>query len=121
MASGVTKSKDAMTNLTPKSLSRLSAYLMQFDPDMPISRLRVFLYVAQRNDTLVRDIVKATGLSQATISRTVSLLADKPQRGSQPGLGWVEAKPDPDDPRRIVLSLSAKGHRVVSEIAELGD
>lgn len=110
-----------MTNLNPKALTRLTSYLMQHDPDMPISRLRVFLYVAQRKDTLVRDIVKVTGLSQATISRTLAILGQKPQRGNQPGLDWVDIAPDPDDPRRVVLNLTAKGKKVLAEIEELGD
>lgn len=110
-----------MTNLNTKALSRLAAYLMQYDPDMPISRLRVFIYVAQRKDTLVRDLVKVTGLSQATISRTLAILGEKPQRGNQPGLGWVDVSPDPDDPRRVVLNLTAAGKKVIAEIEELGD
>lgn len=112
---------DQMTNLTPKALSRLCGYLMKFDPDMPISRLRVFLYVAQRKDTLVRDLVKVTGMNQATIARTLAILSDRPQRGAQSGLGWVDIRPDPNDPRRVILNLTPKGQNVVAEIAELGD
>lgn len=107
--------------MTPKELTRLTAYLMQFDPDMPISRLRVFLYIAQRKDTLVRDLVKVTGMSQSTMSRTLSILADKPQRGEQNGLGWVDMSPDPDDPRRVLVNLTAKGQKVLAEIEELAD
>jgi DNA-binding MarR family transcriptional regulator len=107
--------------LDAKTLSRLTAYLMQVDPDMPISRLRVFLFVAQRSDTLVRDLTKVTGMNQSTVARTLAILGDKPQRGGLDGLGWIIMTPDPDDPRRVLINVTPKGKRVLAEIEELGD
>ena len=110
-----------MAKLNAKTVSRLVSYLMQVDPDMPISRLRVFLYVAQRSDALVRDLVKTTGLNQSTVARTLAILGEKPQRGGAEGLGWVVMSPDPDDPRRVLINITSKGQKVLSEIEELGD
>lgn len=110
-----------MAKLDPRTLSRFASYLMQFDPDMPISRLRVFLFIAQRKDVLVRDLTAATGMKQSTVARTLAILADKPQRGNHVGLGWISMAPDPEDPRRLLLNLTSKGKKVVADIEELGE
>ena len=92
---------------------------MTIDREMTITRLSVFIFIARHPECLVRDIVKATGLNQSTIARIVALLSDKPSRGNREGLFWVDATPDHDDPRRMRLSLTAKGRKVASDLSDL--
>lgn len=104
---------------TALTLSRLTAYLMRVEPDMSIGKLHVFLLVAQRKNTLVRDLVRATGLSQSAISRILASLGDKPHRGKREGLHWVTVTPDPDDPRRVFANVSDKGRTILADMKQL--
>jgi DNA-binding MarR family transcriptional regulator len=104
---------------TAQTLSRLTTYLMRVEPDMTIGKLHVFLFVAQRKDVLVRELVRATGLSQSAISRILAALGDKPHRGKREGLRWVTVTPDPDDPRRVFANVSDRGRTVLSDIEQL--
>ncbi|PCD76769.1 hypothetical protein CLN94_06590 [Pseudothioclava arenosa] len=102
---------------------RVTAYLLNADPDMTVSRLNVFLHIASSKDgdVLVRDLCKKTGLGQSTVARTLAILSDKPMRGKKDGLGWVRTDPDPEDPRRVLVNLTSVGVKVVADLEALGD
>lgn len=55
------------------------------------------------------DVVARLGLDKSTVSRQVAALVD---------LGMVDRAADPDDGRAQVLSISAEGHRRLSEVRE---
>jgi DNA-binding MarR family transcriptional regulator len=55
------------------------------------------------------DVVSRLGLDKSTVSRQVASLVD---------LGMVERAADPDDGRAQVLSISAEGHRRLSEVRD---
>lgn len=106
-------------NFDTKALVRLTTYLLKADPDMTVSRFHIFLHIARSKNVLVRDLVRATGYNQSTISRSLALLGKKPQRGEKNGLHWIDVGPDPDDPRRVVANLSPKGRQALSEIEQM--
>lgn len=109
-------------SLDLKTLQRLSLHLFRLDPDLTISRILVFILIARKSDgCLVRELMEATGLNQSTIARIIALLSDKPQRGEKTGLEWVRMDPDPSDPRRVIVSVTAKGKRVLSDIEALAN
>lgn len=110
-----------MTNMTVRSVTRLTSYLLNADPDMTVSKVHLFLLISRGEDVLVRDLVRQTGMAQSTVARIVSALADKPLRGKKNGLGWVVAMPDPDDPRRVLINITSKGRKVIADIENLGD
>lgn len=104
-----------------KSLVRLTTHLHNIDPEMTVSRLMIFLHVAAANegqpkDILVRDLIKRVGVGQSTVARTLSILADKPQRGKKDGLRWVETYDDPEDVRRKRVRLTQLGQKVLADI-----
>ena len=107
-------------NSGTKSLQRLAMHLMSYDREMTLSRVLLFTLVAradQKRGALVRDLIKATGLNQSTIARSLAHLSDKPQRGQKRALHWVEAHPDPDDPRRVRVFVTPNGLKVLEEVA----
>lgn len=108
-----------MTTDTTRNLLRAVTLLRTLDPEMTLSRLHVFLLIAGKKDTLVRDLSRATGLNQATISRSIAMLSDKPQRGNREGLNWVAATPDPDDPRRVFVNLTPTGTKVLADLGNI--
>lgn len=104
-----------------KMMLRVSNALVKHDKDMPLTRLQVLTNVALHDGLIVRELMAKTGLSQATISRSIAFLGDKPVRGEKEGLGWVEKRVDPMDSRRVTMHLTAKGKRIVSELEALAD
>lgn len=54
----------------------------------------------------VQPIVRRFGVSKQTISTLASGLED---------LGYIEKKPDPDDPRQLLLSLSERGKQLMHD------
>ncbi|WP_170402953.1 MarR family winged helix-turn-helix transcriptional regulator [Ruegeria arenilitoris] len=99
-----------------RALLRMANSLVQYDKDMPLTRLPVFLNIALKDGIIVRELMENTGLAQSTISRTLGFLADKPVRGTKEGLNWIEMHPDPVDPRRVTLHLTAKGKEIIAQL-----
>ncbi len=56
------------------------------------------------------DLVTKLGLDKSTVSRQVASLVD---------LGLVDRAADPDDGRAQVLSISAEGHRRLSDVRDV--
>jgi len=102
-------------------LTRAAAHFLRVDPDMTVSRAQIFLLIGQKGECTVRDLCTSTGLSQPSVSRQIALLFDKPQRGLKAGLGLVALRPDPVEPRRMLISLSPKGQRLIAELQSLAD
>ncbi len=91
---------------------------------MPITRLQTLLFIAQnegKDGALVRDIVRYTGLNQSTVARNLSFLSVKPTRGMQRAANFIEATPDPDDPRRMRVRTTEKGKRFIEEMLQITD
>jgi DNA-binding MarR family transcriptional regulator len=82
---------------------------------MELPALRIFLEIAQRGTVPVADLGKAVGVQAASVSRTVlHVLGDgKP---SEPGLGWVESYPDPENRRFHYARLTSKGEAVARNL-----
>lgn len=103
-------------------LLRVITHLLKYDKEMPFTRIQVLLLVAKDTTgkgVLVRDLRKHTGLNQTTIARALALLGDKTSRGQKHPLQWVAMRPDPDDPRRVLCSLTPKGETALAEIEQL--
>lgn len=104
-----------------KTLLRVVTHLRRNDKEMPMSRLQVLLQIAQAgpDGALVRDLIKATGMNQSTVARTIAHLEDKQVRGNPAPLGLVRSFPDPDDPRRVRVVLTARGETLLSDVETL--
>lgn len=101
------------------TLLRVFTLLTQKEGLTTLSTVQVFLLVARREGTegvLVKDIMRATGLTQSSVARIIAALSDQPARGMKQGLNWVAQNPDPEDPRRVRVTTTTVGQRVLSEI-----
>jgi DNA-binding MarR family transcriptional regulator len=56
------------------------------------------------------DLAAELGVTQAAMTSRVRRLLER---------GWVAASPDPDDGRRVVVRLTAKGHRLTEHVSTL--
>jgi DNA-binding MarR family transcriptional regulator len=56
------------------------------------------------------ELAAELGVTQAAMTSRVRRLVEG---------GWVATRPDPDDGRRVVLHLTAKGHRLTEHISRL--
>lgn len=85
--------------------------------DIEAQILSVLLLVAQRrNDPPnILELARLASVGEATASRAVATLG-RGLRG-KPGLGLVETKEDPKNYSRKLVVLTAKGERVLQNIA----
>lgn len=110
-----------MSVTSTRFLARVAAHFLRIDPEMTVSRAHIFLLVHQKGECTVRDLCTSTGLNQSTVARQIALLHDKPHRGVKAGLELVTLQPDPEEPRRMLISLSPKGKRLIAELQSLAD
>lgn len=82
--------------------------LHEVDPQMTVSSAIAFLYVAEHQPCQMRDIAMRLKLAQSTTSRMIADLTEL-DRNRQPGLDLIESKPWPQERRRRILALTAKG------------
>lgn len=89
------------------------------DATLPIHSLLLFLRVAEadlKGEPLEgRDLAKKMKLSTSAISRNVASLGEW-HRHQRPGMGLIQAVPDLMDRRRKPITLTKKGHQVISLI-----
>lgn len=75
-----------------------------------VAEWRVVAHLSQSNFVSVREIHKRVDMDKSKVSRAASRLTKN---------GYVTKTANPDDGRLVSLELTAKGHRMVSEIAPL--
>lgn len=89
--------------------------------DMTLTQALVFSLVATRPGQTQRDIMAATGLPDATVSRICGILGPHGNRGTQP-LHLLEFRPVMGDRRAVGLYLTSKGLALASNLSSmLGD
>lgn len=84
------------------------------DGDVQVQTIQTFLKVVMAGGATANfdDIAKATGVSQAAISRNIKKMAKGPRE--TPGYGLIIVELDPYDSRRRIISLSPRGKDLVS-------
>ena len=81
----------------------------------------VFLLEVARNEGCsLTDLRKATGMPLPTLSRILSALSTHRQNGAEP-YRLIEHDYAPDNRRRKVIRLSAKGRRFISRLNAIID
>lgn len=90
--------------------------------EISLHAVEIFLRVARSDiagaPLTSKEIAKITGLSTSAISRNIAYLGDW-NRNKTPGLGLVEAKPQPFDRRSKPVRLTAKGRLMANLIGHL--
>lgn len=104
------KNKYAGMASTLKALEVLREELGR--PDLQVQTILVLLHVARLGEIPMAQLEDLTGMSQASISRNVALLADG--RPKDPGFGLIEAAEDPHYRRRKIVRITERGKIVVA-------
>ena len=68
-----------------------------------LTEVRVLYEIAHRENPTAKDLCQDLGLDRGYLSRMLQNFEDH---------GWITSQPAPDDLRRQLLSLTAKGHKV---------
>lgn len=87
-------------------------------PETTLKVLETLLYIAVNDGCSQVELRKALNITQATMSRIVALLGTTgvKQRGERgAAIGLVQKRPDPEDLRRTLISLTPKGHEFFME------
>ena len=113
--------KDPSREITDIDIAKLAQaieHLRTFDKEIPAQVIATFLYVASHDDCLKGDLEKALAFSTASGSRNTDWLSAY-HRLNKPGLGLIIKYRDPNNRRRQVLQLSAKGRILVQELKQI--
>ena len=106
---------------TQLKLRRLIAALEMFrvagGREFPIQLLLFFLYVAAHDGCRQSRLIKAIGMSPASVSRCLDKLGDTDRHGN-PGMRLIVRKTDPDDYKMYRLFLTPKGQSVAGLMAQ---
>lgn len=99
-------------------LNSLEILREEIDPELPIQMAVVFLQISIHKEIAMKDLMKITGLSQASISRNIAALSEL-HRMDKPGYNLIIREEDPAERRRKIVRLNSRGKRVVSRISGL--
>ena len=100
-------------------LSLLRA-LSSLDKNFPLPYSVFLLEVARNEGCSLGDIRKATGMPLPTLSRILWALSTKRQTGAEP-YRLIEQDYAPNNRRRKVIRLSAKGRAFISRVTGILD
>jgi DNA-binding MarR family transcriptional regulator len=96
-------------------LSREIETFADIDPEMQVTTMLVFLYIAQRGVCTQKDVEIGLGLTNATVSRNVSYWCDRKSYQKE-GIGYVERTEDPRDRRYKLLRLTKAGQKFYEKV-----
>jgi DNA-binding MarR family transcriptional regulator len=83
--------------------------------EMTIPQAMCLFYIAQNQKVTQQSLYQDVGIRKGTATRTVAFLSHYGS-GRLPALGLVDTIEDPNDRRQRVLSLTAKGKRLIEQI-----
>lgn len=100
----------------------LDAFLLLEPTHLPVHFCRVFTEVCKADEDnepcTYRRLETATGLSNSAVSRTMNALTAENRKGAA-GFNLVEQFRDPDEGRRYIVRLTAKGRAVQRQLAAI--
>lgn len=98
-----------------KLYSAVQAFRSATVKDIPVQHLAVFLYVVLEPGCLQQVLETATGMSAASVSRTLDKLGETDRFGN-PGLKLIKRVQDPDYYKRYRLYLTKRGELLANNI-----
>ena len=107
--------KSTQTSHEAFKLLQMFEQLRVLDQEMPAQLLSCFLYIASHNPCHKVAIEEGLNLSVASGSRNIDRLC-KVNRLKQPGLGLVQKEEDPSNRRRLIISLTPKGEKLINNL-----
>ena len=100
-----------------KRLANALDLFAQYEPThLNLHFVQLFLAVAEHDGPCTfRHLETELGLTNSSVSRTVTALG-KINRKGEPGLDVLETCPDPEEGRRNLVKLTAKGKALVRNL-----
>jgi len=102
---------------TANALLRAFNRLRDLHSDMTLLQASFLMYVARSPGVSQRALYEALGSNDSVASRTLAILSDVGSRNT-PGLGLINMRPNPQDRRERVVTLTPKGNRLMADLAE---
>lgn len=96
----------------------LAAFAVLAPTAFPLHHAQLFLVVAKDGPCSYRFLEEALNVSNGTVSRAVAALGTEHWRG-YPGHGLLDVFRDPDEGRRFLVRLTAKGKALSRQIEGL--
>lgn len=100
------------------TLSRALQRLHQLNRGLSLHQLIILVTVSQRPGATTKELRRETGLSAASVSRNTNALSSLTRKG-QLGLGLIDMRQDPDEPRRYNFHLTKRGLDVALDIVDV--
>lgn len=89
--------------------------LRTLDPDMPIQYALSFLTLSRHEGLSIRDLAERLGIAQSSASRNVAALSEW-HSFRKPGHDLVQAKEDPRERRRKIVTLTDRGRDLLARL-----
>ena len=96
-------------------LMRAMEVFRELDPDMPIQYALSFLTLARNPGLSIRDLSERLGIAQSSASRNVAALSEW-HSFRKPGHDLIQAKEDPRERRRKIVTLTRKGEALLHRL-----
>ncbi len=95
----------------------MRAWTKEIRRDMPLQMVLTFLAIAWKPGMSVQEYADMEGVSKSVMSRHILDLGER-NRHMEPGLGLVEARPHPLSLRTHVVTLTARGRRLMQAMED---
>ena len=93
----------------------LAAFSVLSPTSFPVHHAEIFLVVARQGQVSYRELEEALNLSNSTVSRTVHALGEVHRKGYG-GHGLLELVRGPEEGRRFLIRLTAKGKALARQL-----
>jgi DNA-binding MarR family transcriptional regulator len=109
-----------MSDKNSSILLSLLQDISSLDKNFPLPYSVFLLEVSRNEGCSLGDLQKATGMPLSTLSRILWALSTRRQNGAEP-YRLIEQDYAPDNRRRKVIRLSAKGRAFISRVTTILD
>ena len=98
-----------------RSINDALVHFRDLSVTMPIGMIQMFLTVALNEGASLTALAEIADMRKSTASRYLLDLSDKTRAGN-PGYGLISRENDPQELRRNMYSLTAKGRIVIQKM-----
>lgn len=98
-----------------RAISDALSHFRELSPTMPVGEISIFLTTALNEGSSLKELAELSDMRLSTASRYLLNLSDKTRKGDA-GYHLLSRESDPDELRRNMYSLTAKGRKVVEKL-----